>query len=338
MRLIVEDIDSSIFENKATLNPAIFDPENDKMKIEVRKSLLDIAKDFYDELRINVSYNDIWLVGSNANYNWSEYSDVDVHLLIPFDEVSDDIGFVGDFFNGKRNLWNDSHDIKIDVHKVEIYVQDSNNEEAVFSGGIYSILYDSWVKYPERLDVKIDVNAVQNQVDNIMNKFKSTFKYKNKPEKFKSELENLSDYMHNQRQEGLSSEGEFSPNNLAFKYLRRKGLGKKIKKMKLRAYDFSKSVGRGVTLGSYLSSKKQKILSGNKNYVDKLDKLADYQSKKNKRKDGNYSDGIYYSIHGVLYPSLRVASKGTGEKKSTIQYRVHSKNPKYSDYKVIYKK
>jgi hypothetical protein len=338
VRILVENIDPSTFENKTTLNPAIFDLENDKMKIDVRESLLDIAKDFYEDLKVNAKYSDIWLVGSNANYNWSEYSDVDLHILLPFDEISDDTEFLTEFFNNKKTLWNDAHNIKIDIYKIEIYVQDANNSEAVNSGGIYSVLYDSWIKHPEYMDVKIDVNAVQSAVDQMMQKFKDAFKYKNDPDKFKDALDKLSDYMHDQRQSGLNADGEFSAKNLAFKYLRRKGVGKKIKQLKLQAYDISKSVGHGLTLGSYLDSKKQRVLSGNKNYVDKLDKLTDYEANKKKRKDLSYSDGIFYSIHGVLYSSLRAASKMTGEKKSTIQYRVHSKNPKYTDYKIIYKK
>lgn len=338
MRIIVENIDVSTFQNKQTLNPSIFDIENDKMKIDVRESLLDIAKDFYEDLKVNVSYPDIWLVGSNANYNWSEYSDVDLHILLPFSQISDDTEFLSEFFNSKKTIWNDSHNIKIDSYKVEIYVQNSEDEEAVKSGGIYSVLYDSWIRKPEYMDVKIDVNAVQSNVDNFMAKFKSAFQHKSDPDKFKSALDKLSDYMHDERQKGLKDDGEFSAKNLAFKYLRRKGVGKKIKQLKLQAYDISKSVSHGLTLGSYLDSKKQRRLSGNKNYIDKLDKLTDYENKKKKRKDLTYSDGIFYSIHGVLYSSLRAASKMTGEKKSTIQYRVHSKSPKYADYKIIYKK
>lgn len=334
---IFETIDLSTFESKDSLNPAIFDSENDKMKIDVRQSLLDIANDFFEDLGLKIEYEDILLVGSNANYNWSEYSDVDVHISLDFSKISDDLEFVKSFLDDKKNLWNLNHNVKIDIYKVEMYVQDSGGED-VNSGGIYSILTDTWIRHPENIEVNLDINAVQQNVNTFMEKFKKTFKKASNPEEFKNALDELSDYLHDQRKKGLELDGEFSPENIAYKYLRRKGVHDKIRKLKYQAYDISKSVGHGTTIGSYLGDKKQRQLSGNKNYVDKMDKLTDYNDKKGKKKDLHYSDGIFYSIHGVLYSSLRTASAKTGEKKSTIQYRVHSKNPKYSDYKVMYKK
>ncbi len=335
---IFEELPLSIFEYKDTLNPSIFDLENEKMKIDVKKILLDIANDFYDDLKVKINYSDIWLVGSNANFNWSDYSDVDVHIVLPFSKISTDVEFIKSYFDSKKNLWNINHDIKIDVHKIELYVQDSEDESAVQSGGIYSILYDAWIRHPEHLEVNVDAEAVKAQVKNFMNRFKSAFKDKNNPKKFKENLDNLSKYLHDQRSQGLATGGEFSPQNIAFKFLRRKGVADKIRAFKNRAYDTSKNISHGTTIGGYLGSKKQRQLSGNKNYVDRLDKSKEHKEKSKKKKDHEYSDGIFYSIHGILFSSLRTASKSTGEKRSTIQYRVHSKNPKYTDYKVIYKK
>lgn len=337
--MLLEGIDLNTFQNKDTLNPEIFDiEEDDKMKIEVKETLLDVAGDFFNDLKVKVQYEDIWLVGSNANYNWSDYSDVDVHIVLPYKEVTDDYDLLSSFFEDKKNLWNTNHDIKIGIYEIEMYVQDSEDKDSIKSGGIYSILYDTWIRHPELTDVNIDVDAVQESVSDFMSKFKDAMSYKDDPKEFKDKLEELSDYLYNQRQKGLNGGGEFSPENIAFKYLRRKGVNGKIKQLKYHAYDVSKNVSHGTTLGSYENSKKQRQLSGNKNYVDKMDNLTNYEDKKKKRKDLNYSDGISYSIHGVLFSSLRNASKKTGEKKSTIQYRVHSKNPKYSDYKIIYKK
>ena len=335
--LLFETVDLKSFETKDTLNPAIFDLENDKIKIDVRETLLDVARDFFEDLSVKVDYEDILLVGSNANYNWSEFSDVDVHIALNYNQISDDNDFVKSFFDGKKNLWNLNHDIKIDIYKVEMYVQDTESDD-LNSGGIYSILSDAWIKHPEKTDVNIDVEAVQKNINKFMGKFKDALGKAANPEDFKSALDKLSDYLHDERQKGLNLDGEFSAANLAYKYLRRKGIHNKIRKLKYQSYDISKSISHGTTIGSYIGGKKQRQLSGNKNYVDKMDKLTDYNDKKNKRKDLHYSDGIFYSIHGVLYSSLRTASTKTGEKKSTIQYRVHSKNPKYSDYKVLYKK
>lgn len=162
MKKVFEEINLSTFQNKDTLNEVIFDLENEKMKAEVREKLLSVAEDFYEYLKIDMQYEDIWLVGSNANYNWSEYSDVDVHLIIPFDEISDNTEFIREYFKTKTINWNDAHQIMIDIHKVETYVQDT--EEEVQSGGIYSILYDQWIRYPQKIDVEVDPNAIEMNV------------------------------------------------------------------------------------------------------------------------------------------------------------------------------
>lgn len=336
MKKVFEEINLSTFQNKDTLNEVIFDLENEKMKAEVREKLLSVAEDFYEYLKIDVQYEDIWLVGSNANYNWSEYSDVDVHLIIPFDEISDNTEFIREYFKTKTINWNDAHQIMIDIHKVETYVQDT--EEEVQSGGIYSILYDQWIRYPQKIDVEVDPNAIEMNVNSILSTFRENLKNKNDFERFNDSLDLLSDKLKQMRKDGLDSGGEFDAKNLAFKYLRRLGLHDKIKKLKNQAYDISKSIGHGATLGWYSTSEKQKRLSGNKSHVNKRDALTTYKEKNKKGDKPGYSDGIFYSIHGVVFTSLREASKKTGEKKSTIQYRVHSKNPKYNDYKVIYKK
>lgn len=333
MKKLFERLDLSTLKNKDSLNPSIFDLENSKMKIEVRESLMEIAKDFYEYLKIKIDFVDIWLVGSNANYNWSEYSDVDVHLMIPFNEIFEDEEFVREYFKTKTLNWNENHEIYIDEYKVETYVQDSEKED-VESGGIYSIMYDTWIRKPEHIDMDINQEQVEKNVKNVLEKFKKYLQSGSNDPKY---LDELLDNLRKMRKDGLKKEGEFSAENLAFKYLRRLGLQDKIKNIKNRAYDISKSLSHGSTLG-YQDSKKQKKLSGNKSFVSKKDNLTDYKkSKKNNEKEA-YSDGIFYSIHGVVFSSLREASKKTGEKKSTIQYRVHSKNPKYNDYKIIYKK
>ena len=68
-----ENIDLSSFKIKDTLNPKIFDREQEMHK-EVRKRLLMIADDFFETLDIGwVEISDIILTGSLANYNWSRF-------------------------------------------------------------------------------------------------------------------------------------------------------------------------------------------------------------------------------------------------------------------------
>ena len=106
-----ENIDLSSFKIKDELNPKIFDREQ-QMYNDVRTRLLMIADDFFETLDIGwVEIDDIILTGSLANYNWSKFSDVDLHILIDFDEVDENEELVRSYFNSKKNLWNEKLNI-----------------------------------------------------------------------------------------------------------------------------------------------------------------------------------------------------------------------------------
>ncbi len=88
-----EDIDLSSFKVKNTLNPKIFDSKQ-HMYGDVRTRMLMIADDFFETLDVGVvDIDDITLTGSLANFNWSRFSDVDLHLRLDFSEVDDDKNF-----------------------------------------------------------------------------------------------------------------------------------------------------------------------------------------------------------------------------------------------------
>ena len=93
-----EKIDLSSFEVRSTLNPKIFDGDQ-HMHEEVRRRLLMIADDFFETLNVEwVDIDDIILTGSLANYNWSKFSDVDLHILVDFGDVDDNEELVKEFF------------------------------------------------------------------------------------------------------------------------------------------------------------------------------------------------------------------------------------------------
>ena len=101
-----ENIDLSSFKIKDTLNPKIFDREQEMHK-EVRKRLLMIADDFFETLDIGwVEISDIILTGSLANFNWSKFSDVDLHILLDFGEVDENEELVRSYFNSKKKSIN----------------------------------------------------------------------------------------------------------------------------------------------------------------------------------------------------------------------------------------
>jgi predicted nucleotidyltransferase len=50
---------------------------------------MDIVDEFIERLDLDADMKDIIVTGSLANYNWSRFSDIDLHILIDFKEVND---------------------------------------------------------------------------------------------------------------------------------------------------------------------------------------------------------------------------------------------------------
>ena len=92
---------------------------------DIREKLLRICEDFIGDTDIG-TITDIQLTGSLANYNYTEYSDLDVHILSDFTDVNDDANLVKRALDGKRFIWNLRHSIVIRDYEVELYFQDTN--------------------------------------------------------------------------------------------------------------------------------------------------------------------------------------------------------------------
>ena len=67
------------------LNPKLF--KDNKIKSNVRQAILDIVGEFKEFLEIPINVLDIRIVGSNAAYNYKDDSDLDIHLIVNFDDV-----------------------------------------------------------------------------------------------------------------------------------------------------------------------------------------------------------------------------------------------------------
>ena len=91
-------VDLSSFIPQDELNPKVWD-EDGYLNSRVRLRLLDIADAFVDTLDVDwVEIDDIILTGSLANYNWSKFSDFDVHIIIDFKKVDERSDFVSNYF------------------------------------------------------------------------------------------------------------------------------------------------------------------------------------------------------------------------------------------------
>ena len=218
----------SSFKVQEELNPDIWysDGETYKMKPEVRVSLLDIVKNYTDFVDAELDIDDVTLTGSLANFNWSEFSDVDLHILMDFDTNSDPL--LKKYLDSRRMIWNSLRSITVKGFDVEIYVQDTN--EPHFASGVYSVLYNEWIVEPNKEEVHIDSKKILSKAKNWMEQI-GRFEVDAKREEPDVVLDNIDKFkkkMKKYRGSGLEEKGEYSYENLTFKFLRRNGCIKKL--------------------------------------------------------------------------------------------------------------
>jgi hypothetical protein len=147
----------SSFYLQDELNPEIWDEPSDgeyKLKPEIRKRLLKVAELFIDYLDVDFFIHDVLFVGSLVGYNWSEFSDFDIHVIMDFKEGGDKEELYRELFRLKKTVFNAAHDIRIKGFETELYAQDINEPEE--SAGSYSILNNEWIRVPEKENFKID--------------------------------------------------------------------------------------------------------------------------------------------------------------------------------------
>ena len=245
-----ENIDLSSFEVQPKLNPKLWHSSG-LINSRVRLRLLDIADAFVDYLDVDwVKPKDIILTGSLANYNWSRFSDFDVHILIDFNEVDERTEFVSNYFNSKKKIWNSEHEnLKIYGFPVELYVQDINEEHD--STGIYSLEKNKWLRKPKK-DIfdkaDIDQSFIKEKAFDFISKINEIEEQsKTETDDYKLEVlgkkvKALFDKIKGLRREGLKKDGEMSPFNILFKVLRRMGYIEKIVDLKINLFDKLKSI------------------------------------------------------------------------------------------------
>ena len=200
------------------LNPKLW--HNNHLRPEVHKQLILIAEDFLSELGIHdVEVNDITVSGSNAAFSYTPNSDLDLHLLVDMSRFDDDV--YAEFFNAKKVLYNEAHDIRIHGVPVEVYVQDSR--EPVVSLGEYSVLQNKWLRIPTKRRANFDQTTTQAKYNTLKELIELALKSKNL-----KKVEKITRKIRQYRQAGLDKGGEFGPENLAYKALRSQGLITKL--------------------------------------------------------------------------------------------------------------
>ena len=241
-----DEVDMSSFKKQNALNSQIWDNE-DKLNSRVRLKLLDIADDFIETIGIRwIKPYDIILTGSLCNYNWSHFSDVDLHIVIDFNEISAKKEFVQEYFNSKKNEWNESHqDLNIFGFKVELYVEDIQNDS--IRDGIYSLEANTWIKKPVFNNVKSIKKSKENKIqylasialtkiEDLENEFEQPLdNYQLR--KLQIKIDKLLRTLKEIRQNGLQHHGEMSVGNIIYKICRRTQYLDKLWNLKNRVYD-----------------------------------------------------------------------------------------------------
>jgi len=203
------------------LNPSIWATENN-LRPEVLNSLMKIAETFYKDTEIKAPLEDVYFLGSTAGYNWTPTSDIDLHLVVDFKKLGDDEELVKNYVDGLKNKWNQSHDIKIGNHPVEVYIQDK--KEINKSQAVYSLMKNHWVKKPKHEDIQIDKDAIKKKYKQMVHSVETAIK-----ESDIDKIKKLIKRIYDMRQSGLDKSGEYSTENLVFKLLRSTGYINKLR-------------------------------------------------------------------------------------------------------------
>ena len=221
------------FKVQDELNPIFWEEDNGTYKLneEIRQALLKVVEDYANFVDVDLDIDDVTLTGSLSNYNWSDFSDVDLHIIMDFD--GNQSSLLKKYLDSRRIIWNSIRDVTAKDFDVEIYVQDSN--EPHFASGVYSVLNDEWINVQTKeKGVEIDTKKVLSKSKNFMDKIDAIERAakKEEPEKVLEKISRLKDKLKKYRGSGLANKGEYSYENLSFKFLRRNEYLKKLNDVK----------------------------------------------------------------------------------------------------------
>ena len=210
------------------LNIKIWDEENNLRPI-VRDRLLQITKQYAEDSEV-LNYNDILdaeIVGSNASYNYTSQSDLDLHLVVNMENLSCDPALFQLACNAEKINFNKYYDIKVKGIDVELYVEDVKSCTA--SNGIYSVFKDEWIKFPAKIEVpSFEDNAGYNT---LLSEYKTKAEALLEPDTSAEDIDNYINSLYTLRRAGIMTDGEFSQGNFIFKEIRNLGLLDALKDM-----------------------------------------------------------------------------------------------------------
>ena len=213
------------YQTQSNLNPKLWNGHS--LKQGLNNSFMKIVNHFYKFLEIDTPILDVILIGSNANYNWNKFSDIDLHVLINYRDIDDNLHLVKNYLHAKKSIWNLNYPLTYKGINIELYAQDSNTDLHA-SVGIYSLMQQKWINRPSSTLVSIDNSLIDQktqpyefEIDNL----------KLDDLNLESKIKSILLRLRNLRAAGLEAVGEYSLENLAYKSLRNSGHLAKLKTM-----------------------------------------------------------------------------------------------------------
>lgn len=225
-------IEESI-EKHDTLNPKIWNSDN-TLKKEVKEKIDEIVDTFKENLLedgVDLKIKDVIICGSNANYNYTENSDIDIHIISDTKDLDCNKKHLPIIYNAYKKMFNDSYGIEFYDTEVEIYVE--NDKTGVTSGGIYSVKDNKWLKEPSMVEVpEVDEKEFEEELSKWEDECNEILYNLEDIEDSIKNIDTILDELYEMRQDSIQKEGEFSIGNLVFKELRNKGFLTNLKEVK----------------------------------------------------------------------------------------------------------
>ena len=200
-----------------TLNPKLW--SNGKLRKKLRAGFLKIANEFYKFLDVDAPVKDIIIIGSSANYNWTEHSDIDLHVVINYGQVGDNLHLVKNYMHAKKSIWNENYPLSLKGMNIELYAQDVN-EKLHSTVASYSLMQNKWLTKPMADMISIDDAIIQQKAEPYEYEIDSL---KASDPHIEKKIQSIKNRLRHLRQTGLDAEGEYSIENMAYKHLRNRG-------------------------------------------------------------------------------------------------------------------
>jgi hypothetical protein len=231
---IISEVElSANFPIHKELEQSIWD--KNVLRTDVKAAMKKIAKEFEKFLESpDVKVVDVIFTGSLANFNYTKYSDVDIHLILDAKSSDNDQCVIDlrEFLMAKKNLWNQTHNIVIHKFPVEVYAQLA--DESNVASGVYSLTKDEWITKPTHISKKYNKYAVEVKAKHLAHAIDKVIEDKVDDSDV---LKKIMEKIKTMRKSGLEKGGEMSEENLAFKVLRNNGYLEKLTKYRTKVRD-----------------------------------------------------------------------------------------------------